>query len=79
MDTGQLDLPGEWYGWRLRGRLLISPHGDKLTRTRLEGIVWSEALRVRYVKAGLAEVAGLAPERPVGGLQLSGLADPRRG
>lgn len=47
---GDYDFTGDWYGWRLRGRLLISPHGDKLTRTRLDGIVWSESLRVRYVK-----------------------------
>lgn len=65
---GDFDFTGEWYGWRLRGRLLISPHGDKLTRTRLDGIVWRESLRVRYVKSGLAVVATSAPERPIAGL-----------
>jgi hypothetical protein len=49
----------EWYGWRLRGRLLVSPHGDRLTRERLEGIVFRETLHQRLhvatVKRELAE------------------------
>lgn len=45
---GDFDFTGDWYGWRLRGPLLLSPHGDRITRTRLDGLLWSESLRVRY-------------------------------
>jgi len=45
-------LPGEWYGWRLSGRHLVSPHGDRLTRERLDGLVWRDHLEVQ--RAGYA-------------------------
>lgn len=36
----QIDLDGEWYGWKQRGRYLVSPEGDKLTLERMKGIAW---------------------------------------
>lgn len=34
----QVDLTGKWYGWKQRGRYLVSPEGDKLTLERMKGI-----------------------------------------
>lgn len=47
-----IDLSDEWTGWRLRGRHLISPDGDRLTPERLKGIVWRESMELR--RAGFA-------------------------
>lgn len=52
MDTGQLDLPGEWYGWRLKGRHLVSPDGDRLTPERLRGLIYRDLQELRL--AGFA-------------------------
>lgn len=58
MDQGQLDLTGEWYGWRLRGRHLVSPDGDRLTPERLRGLLWRDRAELRlagYVSRRKAE------------------------
>lgn len=47
-----IDLEEDWYGWRLRGRHLVSPDGDRLTPERLKGIVWRESMELR--RAGFA-------------------------
>ncbi len=48
-----------WNGWRLRGRFLVSPHGDRITPERLEGIVLREDLHQRYHVAKVKrELAG---------------------
>lgn len=39
---GHLDLAAEWSGWRLRGRWLISPEGDRISPERLRGLLFSE-------------------------------------
>jgi hypothetical protein len=41
---GHIDLAHEWTGWRLRGRWLISPEGDRITPERLRGLLFREAL-----------------------------------
>lgn len=41
------DLSGEWAGWRLRGRVLISPDGDRISPARLRGLLFVEAGRRR--------------------------------
>lgn len=33
------DFEDEWYGWRLRGRHLVSPDGQRISRTRLVKVV----------------------------------------
>jgi hypothetical protein len=45
------DFFGEWYGWRLRGRYLVSPDGQRLTRERLLGLLVRDSLELRV--AGL--------------------------
>lgn len=44
------DLPADWLGWRLRGRVLISPDGDRITPARLRGLLFVEANQKRASK-----------------------------
>jgi hypothetical protein len=47
-----LDLPDDWQGWRLRGRHLVSPDGERITTERLLGLLWRDQLELR--RAGYA-------------------------
>lgn len=47
----QIDLDGEWYGWKQRGRYLVSPEGDKLTLERMKGIAWRLDIETRLSAA----------------------------
>lgn len=38
-------LFGEWRGWRLAGRYLVSPTGERLMPERLRGIMFIESVR----------------------------------
>ncbi|MDR2872071.1 MAG: phage protein [Xanthomonadaceae bacterium] len=41
----------DWSGWRLAGRDLISPHGERINRQRLEGLLWrADAQDIRDAK-----------------------------
>ncbi|MEZ0470072.1 DUF3653 domain-containing protein [Luteimonas salinilitoris] len=40
-------LYGPWKGWRLAGRDLVSPHGERFSPKRLEGLAWRQALEQR--------------------------------
>lgn len=40
---GHIDLGGDWAGWRLRGKWLISPDGDRINPLRMRGILFREA------------------------------------
>ena len=53
------DLAGPWAGWKLRGKALVSPDGDKITPERLRGLLFTESLRRRR-RASKAGVQGLA-------------------
>jgi hypothetical protein len=44
---GWLDLGNDWTGWRLRGKYLVSPAGDRISPQRLLGICFVESLRRR--------------------------------
>lgn len=48
----QVDLSGPWEGWRVRGRDLVAPHGQRIPVRRLEGLLWREEMELR--KAGFA-------------------------
>lgn len=50
--TEPIDLTGDWYGWRLRGRHLVSPGGQRITRERLDGLLFRDELELR--RAGYA-------------------------
>ena len=56
--TTPVDFDGDWHGWRLRGRHLVSPDGQRITRTRLEGLLWrdeSELHRAGFISRKNAE------------------------
>jgi hypothetical protein len=38
----QTELYGPWSGWRMAGRDLVSPTGDRINPRRLAGIMWAE-------------------------------------
>lgn len=37
------NLTGPWSGWRLRGRDLVGPGGERVSPERLRGLLWREA------------------------------------
>lgn len=47
-----LDLTDDWRGFRIRGRYLIGPDGDRMTPERLRGLLWRDYLELR--RAGYA-------------------------
>lgn len=40
-------LGGPWTGWRMAGRELVSPDGDRISAERMRGLLWREALDKR--------------------------------
>lgn len=46
------DFTEEWNGWRLRGGCLVAPDGQRMTRTRLEGLMFRDKRELRL--AGFA-------------------------
>lgn len=48
---GHIDLPGEWAGWKLRGRWLLSPDGDKINPQALRGLLFRDASEKRLQRA----------------------------
>lgn len=57
-------LYGPWEGWRMAGRYLITPTGNRITPERLAGMMWEESMRLRAVTRGRA-----APESVTVGLR----------
>jgi len=53
-------LFGPWAGWRMAGRHLVSPDGDRITSRRLIGILWVERSRQRISRSSPPP-----PARPV--------------
>lgn len=41
------DFEGDWYGWRLRGSWLVTPDGQRITRERLNGLLWRDSMELR--------------------------------
>ena len=40
-------LPPPFEGWRIAGNYLVAPDGQRITRGRLEGIMWRDAQELR--------------------------------
>ena len=62
-----VDFDGEWYGWRLRGRHLVSEDGQRMTVERLRGLMWRDKMELRlqgYASRRAAEEARRAAHRP---------------
>ncbi|NUO74593.1 MAG: hypothetical protein HOQ32_01125 [Lysobacter sp.] len=47
-----VDLDDQWDGWRVRGRDLVSPDGQRINPGRLLGLLWRDAAELR--RAGFA-------------------------
>lgn len=72
---GHIDLTADWSGWKLRGRWLISPDGDRLNPERLRGILFRESGEKRIARAGRANAianAQVLPWQGKSGLQGAG-------
>jgi len=61
-----LDFEDEWYGWRLRGRHLVSEDGQRMTVERLRGLMWRDKMELRlkgYASRRAAEEAQKSASR----------------
>lgn len=75
-----LDFEDEWYGWRLRGRHLVSEDGQRITIERLRGLMWRDKMELRlagYASRRAAEEARRAAHRPKVKVVVMDLADYR--
>lgn len=52
-----VDLGGEWEGWRMRGRDLVSPCGKRINPRRLLGLLFAEDNRKRFERTRPARTA----------------------
>ena len=48
----RIDLVNEWIGFRLRGNDLVAPDGQRISKRRLEGLLWRDKQELRL--AGFA-------------------------
>ncbi|AXH76717.1 MAG: oxygen-insensitive NAD(P)H nitroreductase/dihydropteridine reductase [Inoviridae sp.] len=49
-------LHGPWAGWRLAGRDLVSPDGDRINPQRLRGLLFRQAAEARIARAKVSTV-----------------------
>lgn len=61
---GHVDLSADWSGWRLRGRWLVSPEGERINPERLRGILFREAGEQRVARATRANAIASAQVVP---------------
>lgn len=45
------DLTGDWYGWKMRGKELVSPDGQRISPERMKGILWRLQAEERLARA----------------------------
>lgn len=62
--NGHGHLPADWAGWRLAGRWLVSPDGDRITPERLRGLLFRESSESSVRKAVRQEAAKVVRLRP---------------
>lgn len=43
-------LYGPWTGWRMAGRELVSPDGDRISPERLRGLLWRQQAEARLAQ-----------------------------
>lgn len=60
-----VDLTGPWVGWRMRGRDLVSPDGDRITPERLRGLVFRQRAEDRLAAARARRAALATPRQLV--------------
>lgn len=69
-------LHGPWSGWRMAGRVLVSPHRERITPERLAGLIWRDANEKRLSGIGNKNSARQRPDCPV--LDLGEFRTPRK-
>lgn len=60
-----IDLAGQWQGWKLRGRELVAPDGQRMSAQRLRGLLWRDEMELRragYASRRQAEKAKQSPK-----------------
>ena len=60
---GKVDLRGDWQGWKIRGRELVSPDGDRINYRRLRGLLFTQSLRAGMKKKAACQGVGAAPAK----------------
>ncbi len=40
--SGHGSLPGQWAGWRLAGKYLVTPSGDRVVARQLEALIYHQ-------------------------------------
>lgn len=53
-------LSGPWTGWRMAGRDLISPDGDRISPERLRGLLWRQQAEAKLAAAQTRRKSGSA-------------------
>jgi len=61
----RIDLTGPWQGWRIRGRCLVSPDGDRISPERLRGLAWRMEAEARRDQARAKRIAAERATGPV--------------
>ncbi|MEH6416206.1 DUF3653 domain-containing protein [Pseudomonas sp. CGJS7] len=54
------NLNGPWIGWRVRGRDLVSPEGERVNPERLRGLLWRDENNGRVAAARSRKAAAEA-------------------
>lgn len=54
-----IDLQAEWEGWRMRGRDLVSPSGQRINPRRLLGLLFAEENRQRVERTRPKRIASV--------------------
>jgi hypothetical protein len=60
-----MDVTDPWTGWRIAGRYLIDPAGQRITPERLRGLLWRDEMELRlagYASRRRAEAATRSPQ-----------------
>ena len=57
--SGHGNLPGEWAGWRLAGRWLISPDGVRVLPGQMQAMVWHQVHMRKKRKKAVSQDAQL--------------------
>ena len=55
--SNHIRFGGDWYGWRMAGKDLVSPEGTRISPTRMKGIVWRIESEARLAQAAARNTA----------------------
>lgn len=58
-------LYGPWAGWRMAGRDLVAPDGQRIAPERLRGLLWRQESEARLAKARAKRASLAAARAPI--------------